>query len=86
MLLATAFYALQTIDSAADESARLSADGIVNGLAGQLESDLQARRDLMALVLADGRIAQVLAARADAASARVEAELQRRLPGALQRS
>ena len=84
LMLALTLVAQQAIIGANEAAATRSAEKVAEALAGQVESEISARRDLLALVLADGAVAQALATRDKAAMQGIETELQRRLPGALQ--
>lgn len=84
LMFALAFVALQAMNRANSDAARLSAASVAQVLAQQIEGYVRGRRDLMTLALADGRAADALAARDANATQDVAVELQRRLPGALQ--
>lgn len=84
VLSALAVLALQAINSAGAEAARMSADSVAQSLARQLASDVRARRALMDLALADGSVAATLASRDASSIQQLSMALQKRLPGVLQ--
>lgn len=84
LMLLVAILAQQSVGKAASDSARLAAASVAGAVAMRLEGEINARRDLVALALSDGRAAEALA-RGEAETVReIEADLQRRIPGLLQ--
>ncbi|MCP5300090.1 MAG: phosphomannomutase/phosphoglucomutase [Chromatiaceae bacterium] len=84
ILLLLAVFAQHSIDRAAADAAHDSMRAVAQSLASRLEGAIVARRDLLSLAIADGRGASALAGRDDDAIQKVEAEVQRSLPGMLQ--
>jgi phosphomannomutase/phosphoglucomutase len=72
--------ARSAFDDAAAQSARTTADA----LARQIGSDVERRRDLLALALADGRVAEALSSGESVRIDEVTRRLQSWLPGTLQ--
>lgn len=83
LMLLVALLAQQVIDRAASQSARTAAASVANALAVRLEGEIEARRGLLALALADGNATAALERRDPEAISAVEAGLQRRIPGLL---
>ena len=84
LMLLVAVIAQQTVNSAAGDAARLSAKSIAAALAGRLAGEIERRRELLTLVLADGRAADALANTDEGVVTAFESGLQKRLPGLLQ--
>ena len=83
LMLLVALLAQQAIERAASQSAQTAAASVANALAVRLEGEIEARRGLLALALADGNAAAALERRDPEVIGAVEAALQRRIPGLL---
>jgi phosphomannomutase/phosphoglucomutase len=84
LVLLVTFLARQLASSAADQAAHESASQVAAALAGRLEGEILARRQLMLLALADGRVADAVRSGQKAQLSEVVDDLQKRIPGLLQ--
>lgn len=83
LMLLVGVLAKQAIDAAASASAQTAAASVAGALATRLEGEIDARRDLVSLALADGNAAAAVASRDPAAVSAAESNLQQRIPGLL---
>ncbi len=84
LMLLVAVMAQQAVNSAAGDAARLSGQSASAALAGRLEGEVLARRDLLTLALTDPGVGAALAAADPVAIDATELQLRKRLPGMLQ--
>jgi phosphomannomutase/phosphoglucomutase len=84
VLLLVTLTAQMTASSAAGDAASRTAVSVANALAGRLEGEVLARRQLLALGLADGRVADAFASREQERLDALLEEAQRRIPGLMQ--
>ena len=84
MLFLLALMAQRSVDEAAADAARDSVRSITQTLAVRIQDTVLARRELLALALADGRATEALVAGDRAAISAIETAIQRNLPGMLQ--
>lgn len=84
LLAAVLVFVQQTLSGAAADNARAMARSVAASLAAQIGSAVEARRDLLALAVADGSAAAALRSRDAGAIRNVETRLQSQLPGLLQ--
>ena len=84
LLLLIAYVAQQAVNDAVDDAAKSSAGAVSGALATRIEGEILARRDLIGLVLSEGKAAEALANADTAGIAALEASLQKRMPGVLQ--
>jgi len=84
LMLLLAVLAKQSMNSAALDAARTAAQSVAAAVAARIEGEVEAKRDLLALALSDGRAAAAFAARDAEALRAIQADLQRRIPGVLQ--
>ena len=84
LILVVGFFAQQSMHGAARDTARTAAHSVASAVAARIEGAIFARRDLLALALADGRAAAALATGDADATRAVEADLQKVLPEVIQ--
>lgn len=84
LMMVVALFAQQAIQSGASRSARATAQGISEAVAARLAGAVTARRDLLALVLSEGRAAAALNSGDPSAIKAEEAVIQQRVAGLLQ--
>ena len=84
LMAALLVFVQQTLSGAAADNARAMARSVAASLAVQIGAAVDARRDLLALAVADGAAAAALGSGDKAAVGLVESNLQSRVPGLLQ--
>ena len=84
LMVVVALFAQQAIQSGASRSARATAQSVSEAVAARLAGVVTARRDLLALVLSEGRAAAALSSGDPSAIKAEEAVIQQRVAGLLQ--
>ncbi|MCP5429174.1 MAG: phosphomannomutase/phosphoglucomutase [Chromatiaceae bacterium] len=84
LMVVVALFAQQAIQSGASRSARATAQSVSEAVAARLAGAVTARRDLLALVLSEGRAAAALSSGDPSAIKAEEAVIQQRVAGLLQ--
>jgi len=84
LMVVVALFAQQAIHSGASRSARATAQSVSEAVAARLAGAVTARRDLLALVLSEGRAAAALSSGDPSAIKAEEAVIQQRVAGLLQ--
>ena len=84
LMVVVALFAQQAIHSGASRSARATAQSVSEAVAARLAGVVTARRDLLALVLSEGRAAAALSSGDPSAIKAEEAVIQQRVAGLLQ--
>jgi len=84
LILVVGFFAQQSMQSSAKDTARATARSVASAVAARIEGAIVARRDLLALALADGRAVKALATGDPEMTRAVEENLQEVLPEVIQ--
>lgn len=84
LIMVVGFFAQQSMRSAAMDTARTTAQSVASAVAARIEGAIIARRDLLALALADGRAVTALGSGDPGAIKAVETDLQKILPEVIQ--